>query len=213
MAELEINNNEDLQKQLKNIVNDPSINKPSEEEVVQAQKEFEEAAKEWSTTNYQIGKPEEAQEICDYLNHFLRNRFLWQKDAWMGVIRLTDELKSAEVSFKGKTDKSLELGYQALEFTYYVLSNPGGIGLQAALDFESEHEIFIKTALAVESQLESARKRLKEVEFLQQRWGAMAQGFYLELEPELDSELNSETNLDDEEDSVEVDGKTGEPLS
>jgi len=184
MAELEINNSEELNKQLKNIVEDPSINKPSEEEVAEAKAEFDKAKTEWENTVYKIGKPEDAQELCDYLAHFLRNRVLWQKDAWMGVIKLSEELKTAETLFKGKKDAHFELGYQALEFSYFALSNSGGVGLQSAIDFESEAQLFIKLALALEEQLQEARKKLKEIEFLQQRWGAMAQGFYLEMEPE-----------------------------
>jgi hypothetical protein len=201
MAELEINSTKELNDQLNNIVTDPSINKPTEEEIALAKQEFDKVGAEWTKTIYKIGKPEDAQELCDYLGHFLRNRFLWQKDAWMGAIRLNDELKAAEIAFKGKQDAHFELGYQALEFSYFVLSNSGGVGLQAALDFESENKVFIKLALALEEQLDGARKKLKEVEFLQQRWAAMSQGYYLELEPDEPlEEPSDEENIEGVED-------------
>lgn len=199
MAELEINNTEELNEKLNEIAKDPSLNKPTEEETAQAKEEFEKASKKWAETLYKIGEPKDAQEICDYILLFLEKRFLWQKDAWMGVIKLTEELKAAEATFKGKKNKSLEMGYQALEFVYYILSNPGGIGLQSALDFEEEREMFVKVALLVEEQLEGARKALKEVEFLQQRWGAMSQGFYLEVEPGPEDEENPEPEEKSEE--------------
>jgi len=188
-AELEINSTDELNQVLNNLSKDPSINKPSEEEVEQAKKEFEEAAQAWQGKVYKIGKPEDAQEFCDYIRHFIRNRFMWTKDAWMGAIKLTEELDGAEKVFKGQNEKSLELGYQALEFTYFAFSNLGGVGLQAALDFEQEAETFVKVATEVEGILEVARKSLKEIEFLQQKWGAMAQGFYLEVEPEDDENI------------------------
>ncbi len=205
-TDLEINNTKELEEKLNEIVKDPSINKPSEEEVKQAKEEFENAAKEWSNSVYEIGKPEEAQQTCDYLKNFLMNRFVWQKEAWMGVIKLNEELSAAESTFRSNKDKSLTFGYQALEFTYYILTNPGGNGLQAALDFEAEHEIYVKILTDIGTQLENARKKLKEIEFLQQRWGAYSQGFYLEVEPELDEANEGEI-------SEEVSGETGEPLT
>ncbi|NMC58110.1 MAG: hypothetical protein GYA51_01750, partial [Candidatus Methanofastidiosa archaeon] len=55
MAELEINNTQELTEKLNEIVGDPSINKPTEEEVAQAKADYENAAKEWKETIYKIG--------------------------------------------------------------------------------------------------------------------------------------------------------------
>ena len=199
MAELEINNTQELTEKLNEIVKDPSLNKPTEEEVAQAKQDYEDAAKTWRETLYKVGKPEEGQEICDYVKHFIMNRCLWQKDAWMGVIKLTEEIEAANNLLKGKKDKGLELGYQAVEFTYFVMSNPGGIGLQAALDFESEHEIYYKVLNLFGEQVQVARESLKNSEFLQQRWGAMAQGFYLEMEPEPEITEEGELGIEEQE--------------
>lgn len=199
MAELEINNTKELSEKLNELVKDPSINKPSEEEIQQAKKEFEDAREEWIKTTYKIGTPENASEFCNYIKHFILNRFMWQKDAWMGIIKLTEELNASELLIKGDKNKSLEMGYHALEFTYYILTNPAGMGLQAALDFESEQEQYSKITVEVAKQLEEARNKLKDIEFLQQKWGAYSQGFYLEIEPEEDP--NSKK---DEEDKEEV---------
>ena len=188
-GEIEITSTEELNKKISELTKDPSLNKPSEEEIEQAKVEFEEAVKDWKAgKSYEIGKPEQAQEIYDYITHFIRNRFVWQKDAWLGVIKLSEELQAAEELFKGKKNAPLVIGYQALEFVYYAFTNPGGIGLQSALDFEQENELFAKSATAIAEQLETARADLKNLEFLQQRWGAMSQGFYLEIEPPADED-------------------------
>lgn len=194
-GEIEINNINELTEQLGELIKDPSLNKPSGEEVFAAQKEFETAAQAFTTKHFKIGAPEDAQELTDYMIHFMRNRFLWQKEAWMGTIKLVEELEAAEAVFKGDKEKGLEVGYQALEFMFYALSNPGGVGLQSAKDFEAENEVFIKLATAVGDQTEEARRSLKDIEFLQQKWGAMAQGFYLEVEPGPDEEIPGEEEL------------------
>lgn len=198
MTELEINSTQELNEKLNELTKDASLNKPSEEEIEQARKEFEQASKEWSVKMYPIGTIEDTVETCEYIKHFLRNRFLWQKDAWMGVIKLTEELDAALTLFNSQKNKPVEVGYHALEFMYYILSNPAGYGLESAKDFESEHDIYTKTAIAIGKELESARKKLKDIEFLQQKWGAMAQGFYLEVEPENESEDNGPTEAENE---------------
>ena len=192
LGEIEINNTEEFDEKLEDLVKDPSLNKPSKKEILEAQKDFEKAAKEFTIKMYQIGKIEEAQEFYDYILHFIRNRFLWQKEAWMGTIKLVEELEAAAIIFKGNKEKGIEIGYQALEFIFFALSNPGGIGLQAAKDFEAENEIFLKIIKAIGEQLDEARKTLKEVQFLQEKWGCFSQGFYLEQK---DSVLREDEEL------------------
>jgi|AntAceMinimDraft_10_1070366.scaffolds.fasta_scaffold19673_3 hypothetical protein len=181
-GDIEVNNTDEFEK-LEDLVKDPSLNKPSKEETLGAQKDFEKAAKNFTVKMYKIGEVKEAQEFNDFILHFINNRFFWQKEAWMGTIKLAEELKASEIIFKGNKKKGIEIGYQALEFVFFALSNPGGIGLQAAIDFESENEIFVRVIKAIGDQLEEARKTLKEVQFLQEKWGAFSQGFYLDVEP------------------------------
>jgi len=201
---VEINSTEELNEQLNKLKGNENLNRPSEEETEAAKQEFEKAAEEWTSKTYVIGKKEDALENCNYLLDFLKNRFFWQKDAWMGVIKLNEELSKIKKAIE-KEEKELTVGYQALEFIYYMLSNPGGVGLKSAKDFEKEKETFIKVASSVEEQVQAARKNLKDVEFLQQKWGAMAQGFYLEEEdsPEEEEEVSHENAKKDSEDSKE----------
>jgi len=199
--ELEINNANDLKDELEKISIDASTNKPSEEEIEQAKQEFEAAVKEWQTSKYTIGEKADAQTFTDYIKHFLMNRFRWEKEAWMGIIKLTEELTAAETLFKGSKDKGLEVGYQALEFIFFILSSPSGMGLQSAIDFEKEYDLYANVFNAVGSKVEEARNTLKNIEFLQQRWGAMAQGFYLEMEDSIDQgeDLGDGQDLDEGE--------------
>jgi hypothetical protein len=180
MAELEITNKEDLERELAKAIGEGK-NKPSQEEVDAAGKELEEASKAFPLTMWAIGEPKDARLYCDYLNHYVRNRLFWTKNGWMGVVKLVEELQAASNLLNGKN--SLEVGYQALEFIYYSLMNPGGIGLQSALDFESEGENFIPVMEAVGTKLNEARNELKRIQFLQDKYTAMQQGFYLEIEP------------------------------
>ncbi len=168
--------NEDMSKKENN-----NLNKPSEEEIKQAKEEFDKGANDFSTKTWQIGAPEKSKEIIDYIKHFIEKRLFWTKNGWLGVVKLTEELNEAE-KITNVTEGGLKLGYQAIEFLYYSLSNPAGIGLQTAKDFEAEYELFADIFKAVETCLEDARKQLEEVQFLQEKWATMSQGYYIERE-------------------------------
>jgi hypothetical protein len=191
-AELEINNVKELDSKLAEAIkNNP--NKPTEEEIEEAKTKFQEASKDFSVKSWNIGEAADAQVLIDYLQHFVRNRLFWTKNGWMGVVKIMEELEDAQNFLKSNPGSRLKIGYQAMEFMFYSLQNPGGVGYQAAKDFESENEIYAKCFDAIGSNISSARTELKDIQFLQDQYAAMAQGFYLEVEeePEADGPLDA----------------------
>jgi len=158
-----------------------SKNKPSQEEIDQAEKEYNEAAQTFAITEYEIGTIKEANDIYKFFNDYLKNHVFWTKNGWMGVIKLNDEVEAKYKEFK--TNKTpFTLGYQALEFTMFMLSNPGGIGLKSAKAIELMSELYIFVMEEVSAQLEGARLKLKDIQFMYDKWVSMQQGFYLEKE-------------------------------
>lgn len=191
-AELEINNVKELDSKLAEAIkNNP--NKPTEEEIEEAKTKFQEASKDFSVKSWNIGEAADAQVLIDYLQHFVRNRLFWTKNGWMGVVKIMEELEDAQNFLKANPGSHLKIGYQAMEFMFYSLQNPGGVGYQAAKDFESENEIYAKCFDAIGANISSARTELKDIQFLQDQYAAMAQGFYLEVEeePEADGPLDA----------------------
>jgi hypothetical protein len=190
MAEIEINNVEELKKELDKAISD-NKNKPTDEEIKLAGEEFENTAKDFPKKLWDIGTIDQARNFSDYLQHFVRNRLFWTKNGWMGVVKLEEELQAATLLLNGK--EPLRIGYQALNFTYYSLMNPGGVGLDSAKDFESESDNYLPLIEAVSLALEKANNELKDIQFLQDKYAAMQQGFYYEREVEiegLDEELS-----------------------
>ena len=186
---LETNDPNKVGEAIKESLENSPENKPSKEEVEEAKKEYEEAAKNFSVKTWVLGVVEERDEIYNYLKYFIENRLFWTKNGWMGVVKLTEELDAAYELANASKD-SIKLGYQAMEFLFYSLSNPGGIGLEAAKNFESDFDTFAKIFAYVEDEVKASRKLLEDIQFMQNKWAAMAQGFYLEVEPvEPDEEL------------------------
>jgi len=201
-AELEINNVQDLDEKLAEAINN-SDNKPTDEEVEAAKKEYEERAEKAVAQFWPIGKQEESQEFLDYIEHFINNRVFWTQNGWMGVIKMEEVISETQNTLKLEPTTQLAFGYQPLEFLFYSFQNAGGIGLQSAKDFESENEIYARVFDAIGNQLAAARDEFKEIQFLQDKYAAMAQGFYLEIEPDVPAEIKEESKVEE--------GDTGDP--
>ena len=167
-------------KDIEEILNDPSINKPTEKEINEATKEFNEKAAAFNGKKFNIGTAKKSDAIYDFVLEFLENHVYWTKNGWMGVLRLHEELTETRKNKKPKD--SFQVGYQALEFLFYVLSNPGGSGIASAQAIEKLADIYIETMELTAKKLETGRTELKDVQFLQEQVTAMQQGFYLERE-------------------------------
>jgi len=163
--------------------------KPTPEEVAQFKLEFETAVKGFDDLKWEITEKGDfaANDVAIFLRDFMARFGFWTKTGWMGMIKMDEELKKAMLVVDDNT--ALQFNYQALEFLAYMLTNPGGIGVEIAYEFEKIADKYSKLALVVGTQVENARKELKRIQYLQEKWGAASQGFYLaDLEPELSKE-------------------------
>lgn len=192
MAELEINNLEEAKEKLKEIDPEGKLPKPTPEEIKQAYEDFAKAVSDFNNKLYEIGEPDRKNDIADYLLQFIDKRVFWTKQGWMGVLRLNEDIQGVRDSIE---EIPFRLSYQALEFTFFALSNVGGIGLQSAKDMETEAELYNEVAELIAKQLETARKELKEVQYLQEKWAAYEQGFYYEREEVFENENGEEEPL------------------
>lgn len=178
--EIEVKNLQEAQEKLQELQKDGSINKPTEGEINLATKEFNDKAAEFNAKRFNIGTPEEANEIYDFVIDYMENHVYWTKNGWMGVIKMHEELTAAKNN--RKDGDSFNVAYQALEFMFYALTNPGGSGLQSAKAVEKVADLYAHVIELSAKVLEAARKELKDIQWLQDKVTAMQQGFYLEKE-------------------------------
>ena len=160
------------------------VNKPTPEEVAQFKIDYETAMKEFAETGWEISEPGNfsANDTGLFLLDYIKKYALWSKTQWMGVIKMVEELnKSMQTASE---TRGLALDYQALEFCGYLLTNPGGIGYETAVEFEKQADKYSKVMIAVGQKVEEARAKLKNAHYLQEKWASACQGFYLaDLEP------------------------------
>jgi len=173
-----------------------NMNKPSPEEVKQFKEEFDKAVEEFNNFKWKISENGQfaANDVGMFLQDFMQNWALWTKTGWMGMIKMDEEIKTALT--KADENTGLELGYQALEFCAYMLSNPGKIGLESAYEFEKIADKYSKIGIVVGEKVEEARERLKKIDYMQQKWAAGEQGFYME---ELTKEHEEKKAAEEEE--------------
>lgn len=177
---------DEAQEKIKDLQEEGKLNKPTEKEINEAVDDFNAKAKVFNEKVFEIGEAEKADEIYDFLIEFIDKYVYWTKNGWMGVIKMYDELKEGKKN--RKEGQKFGVGYQALEFLFYALSNPGGTGLKSAKAIEKVADIYIEVYEESAKILEKARQDLQEIQFLQDKVAAMQQGFYLEKEDEVDAE-------------------------
>lgn len=194
--EIEVKSVAEAQEKLADLAStkDASINKPSKEETLAAEKEFDVASKAFNVKMFSLGEESEASEITNFVLEFLEKYVYWTKNGWMGVLKMHEEIQAFQKEFK---KGPFQIGYQALEFLFYALTNPGGSGIESARGIEKHVEIYGKLVEISGKELESAREELKEIQWLQEKWNAMLQGFYIEKEDgvEAPQEKNKETEM------------------
>jgi len=176
MAELEINPVEN------NTTVDASIaNKPTKKDIENFKVAFENAAKEFQNKLWQIADEKEAWNTLEYLNDFIKNRAIWMKDSWMGMIKINEVIEDSYKNFE--KNKPLFVTYQALEFLAYIMQNGvSGIGVASAEEFEKIAEKHIKIMGNIFNVVKEARELIKEIQFKQDQWISAEQGFFLEKE-------------------------------
>ena len=153
------------------------VNKPTEEEIEQFKLNFENAVKDFESTKYQIGDESTASKYIDFLIDYVTYDACWAKSAWMGIIKLEQELQEIK-----KSDESvLNVSFQALQFILYILSNPSGTGLESAKRIEAVANILTELFEIVDKLSKDATVVLKEIQHKQDIVSAALQGFYLEL--------------------------------
>jgi len=155
---------------------------PSPEEIEEYKNAFSIALKAFDEKRWVISEQGifAANDVGLYLLDFLKKYAFWSKTEWMGIIKMEDEIKKGMGGADANTP--LQFTYQALEFCAFMLANPGGTGIELAKEFEAQAEKYAKIGIVVGTKIEEARKELKELQYLQERWASAEQGFYYERE-------------------------------
>jgi len=214
-AKLQVIKNEEFSEDKREISNEEETNrkKPSQEEIAQYKDDFEKALKEFMDMRFLISEPNQfsSNETALFLIDYLKKYALWTKTGWMGIIKM-HEILNQELN-KDNEKTGLCLDYQSLEFCGYMLMNPGATGYDKALEFEKIADKYSQIMIKVGQKIDEAREILKKVQYLQDKWSAAEQGYYLaELEPK-DENPKDEQGEDKNPENNEEENKEEPPTN
>lgn len=153
---------------------------PTEDDVNAAKKDFEDAVKEVQSREYLIADAENSVRVAKFIKDYLKDCF-WVKEYFKGVINLNAHLDDFLASVEAEGPKDLVMSYAPMQFTFQILDNYAGRGLEDAKAFAEKWDEYVAIYDAIRDHVEWYSTRNKAAETLRDRWALMAQGFYSEV--------------------------------
>lgn len=151
---------------------------PTEEDVMAAKKEWEDRSKAlMEKKDYFIADANNSVRVANFLKEFIKNGF-WAGSYFRGVINfnalLEDFLKEAN-----ETPKDFVLEYPPMQFCFLMLQNYAGMGLAAAENMAKMWDEYVPIYDTFRTHVEDYQNEVKAIGSLKEKWGMMAQGYYL----------------------------------
>lgn len=153
---------------------------PTEDEVNEAKKDFEERTVALrDKKDYLIADSSNALRVAKFMKNFIENAF-WTQRYFVGVINFSEYINGFITECE-KEAKDLVLEYGPMQFAYLMFENYAGKGIEDAKKMAEMWDEYIPIYDTLRTHVEWYNKEVKECERLKQRWGMLAQGYYLVL--------------------------------
>lgn len=170
---------------------------PTEDEINEAKKMFEERTEKLNKKDdYLIADKANAMRVIAFLKNFISNAF-WGGRYFVGVIRFVNEFIPEFVESFEKEEKDLTMDFGAMQFTFQMLSNYGGIGLDSAIKMADMWDEYLPIYEVLRDHIEWYKKEDEICKKLQNRWGMLEQGYFLLYLDEDADAVNGEANKTD----------------
>lgn len=159
---------------------------PTDEEVNAAKEDFEKRTIALRDKNdYLVADEANALRVAKFLKKFVENGF-WTQRYFVGVINFSEYITKFIEELEGTEEqeavrKPLTMEYGPLQFCFLMLENYAGKGLEAAKEMAEMWDEYVPVYDTIRDHIEWYNNETKQCELLKQRWGMLAQGYYLVL--------------------------------
>ena len=159
---------------------------PTEEEINTAKEEYEKRTVALRDKNdYLVADETNALRVAKFLKKFIENGF-WTQRYFVGVINFSDYITKFIAELEGTPEqeavrKPLVMEYGPLQFCYLMLENYAGHGLEDAKKMAEMWDEYVPIHDTIRDHIEWYNNEVKMCEALKQRWGMLAQGYFLVL--------------------------------
>ena len=159
---------------------------PTEEEINTAKEDYEKRTVALRDKNdYLVADEANALRVAKFLKKFIENGF-WTQRYFVGVINFSDYITKFIAELEGTPEqeavrKPLVMEYGPLQFCYLMLENYAGHGLEDAKKMAEMWDEYVPIHDTIRDHIEWYNNEVKMCEALKQRWGMLAQGYFLVL--------------------------------
>ena len=178
---------------------------PTEEEINAAKEDYEKRTIALrDKEDYLVADEDNALRVAKFLKKFVENGF-WTQRYFVGVINFSEYITKFITDLEGTPEqeavrKPLTMEYGPLQFCYLMLENYAGHGLENAKKMAEMWDEYVPIYDTIREHIEWYNNEVKMCEALKQRWGMLAQGYFLVL---LAAE-NEQGNCENENDCCET---------
>ena len=170
---------------------------PTEEEINEAKEAYEKRTIALRDKNdYLVADEANALRVAKFLKKFIESGF-WTQRYFVGVINFSEYITKFITELEGTTEqeaarKPLTMEYGPLQFCYLMLENYAGHGLEDAKKMAEMWDEYVPIYDTIREHIEWYNNEVKMCEALKQRWGMLAQGYFLVLLAAENEQCNSE---------------------
>ena len=170
---------------------------PTEEEINTAKEDYEKRTIALRDKNdYLVADEANALRVAKFLKKFIESGF-WTQRYFVGVINFSEYITKFITELEGTAEqeaarKPLTMEYGPLKFCYLMLENYAGHGLEDAKKMAEMWDEYVPIYDTIREHIEWYNNEVKMCEALKQRWGMLAQGYFLVLLAAENEQCNSE---------------------
>ena len=170
---------------------------PTEEEINEAKEAYEKRTIALRDKNdYLVADEANALRVAKFLKKFIENGF-WTQRYFVGVINFSEYITKFITELEGTAEqeaarKPLTMEYGPLQFCYLMLENYAGHGLEDAKKMAEMWDEYVPIYDTIREHIEWYKNEVKMCEALKQRWGMLAQGYFLVLLAAENEQCNGE---------------------
>ena len=159
---------------------------PTEEEINAAKEDYEKRTIALrDKADYLVADEDNALRVAKFLKKFVESGF-WTQRYFVGVINFSEYITKFITDLEGTPEqeavrKPLTMEYGPLQFCYLMLENYAGHGLEDAKKMAEMWDEYVPIYDTIREHIEWYNNEVKMCEALKQRWGMLAQGYFLVL--------------------------------
>ena len=152
-----------------------------DEYVAMTKKEFEEYQSAYITMKYEVETGDEALRTAQWLKDYNKTQAGAPGQFWVGLLKFDEVITDAIKQIKEEENPKLEFDFGALTYTYQVMMQPYGKGIEYARWMLANQEVYNKILNKLADHMHTIDLIKKKIGLLQTRWALACNGFKMNM--------------------------------